>query len=53
MLVTAAAVLTIGDSLMSGFAVLAALLLGAALALPVLLGFVLHAGERTARAGRL
>ena len=49
MLVTAAAVLTIGDSLMSGFAVLAALLLGAALALPVLLGFVLHAGERSTR----
>jgi putative ABC transport system permease protein len=47
MLVTAAAVLTTGDSLMSGFALLAALLLGAALALPVLLGFVLRAGERS------
>ena len=49
MLVTAAAVLTIGDSLISGFAVLAALLLGAALALPVLLGFVLRVGERSTR----
>ncbi|MEO6382394.1 MAG: ABC transporter permease [Nitrobacter sp.] len=49
MLVIAAVVLTIGDSLLSGFAVLAALLLGAALALPVLLGFVLHAGERHTR----
>ncbi|HEU4805283.1 MAG TPA: FtsX-like permease family protein, partial [Nitrobacter sp.] len=49
MLMTAAAVLTIGDSLISGFAVLAALLLGAALALPVLLGFVLRTGERSSR----
>lgn len=49
MLVAAVTVLTIGDSLISGFAVLAALLLGAALALPVLLGFVLHAGEQSTR----
>ncbi|MBS0530715.1 MAG: ABC transporter permease [Proteobacteria bacterium] len=49
MLVAAGIVLTIGQSLISGFAVLAALLLGAALALPALLGFVLHAGERSTR----
>jgi putative ABC transport system permease protein len=42
-------VLAIGDSLMSGFAVLAALLLGAALALPVLLGLVLQAGASSAQ----
>jgi putative ABC transport system permease protein len=46
MLVAAITVLTIGDSLMSGFVVLAALLLAAALALPVLIGFVLRTGER-------
>ena len=38
-----------GDSLISGFAVLAALLLGAALGLPVVLGFVLYLGQRSAR----
>ena len=36
-----------GDSLASGFAVLAAIMLGAALALPVVLGVVLKAGERS------
>jgi putative ABC transport system permease protein len=46
MLVAAITILTIGDSLMSGFVVLAALLLGAALALPVLIEFVLRTGER-------
>jgi putative ABC transport system permease protein len=45
----AAAFLWFGDSLISGFAVLAALLLGAALGLPVVLGFVLHLGQRGAR----
>ena len=46
----AACFLWFGDSLASGFAVLAALLLGAALGLPVVLGFVLSLGERnTAR----
>jgi putative ABC transport system permease protein len=44
----AALFLTLGDSLISGFAVLAALLLGAALGLPVILGFVLFVGERSA-----
>jgi putative ABC transport system permease protein len=38
-----------GDSLLSGFAVLAALLLGAALALPVMLEGVLSLGQRSAR----
>jgi putative ABC transport system permease protein len=38
-----------GDSLVSGFAVLAALLLGAALALPSILELVLHLGQRSAR----
>jgi putative ABC transport system permease protein len=38
-----------GDSLISGFAVLAALLLGAALGLPVVLGFALYLGQRGAR----
>ncbi len=38
-----------GDSLISGFAVLAALLLGAALGLPVVLGFALYLGQRSAR----
>jgi putative ABC transport system permease protein len=47
---TAAAVfLWFGDSLISGFAVLAALLLGAALGLPVVLGFALYLGQRSAR----
>ena len=36
-----------GDSLAAGFAVLAAIMLGAALALPVVLGFVLKTGERS------
>ncbi len=36
-----------GDSLVSGFAVLACLLIGAALALPVILGGVLMLGERS------
>jgi putative ABC transport system permease protein len=49
MLVAAIAVLIVGNSLISGFAILAALLLGAALALPVLLGFVLRIGERSSR----
>jgi putative ABC transport system permease protein len=38
-----------GDSLVSGFAVLAALLLGAALALPAILEWVLFWGQRSAR----
>jgi putative ABC transport system permease protein len=38
-----------GDSLLSGFAVLAALLLGAALALPAMLEGVLSLGQRSAR----
>jgi putative ABC transport system permease protein len=38
-----------GDSLVSGFAVLAALLLGAALSLPVMLEWVLHLGQRNAQ----
>jgi putative ABC transport system permease protein len=45
----AAGVLWLGDSLIAGFVVLAALLLGAALALPVILGTVLAAGERSTR----
>lgn len=45
----AAGFLWLGDSLISGFTVLAALLLGAALALPVVLGIVLHLGERSTR----
>jgi putative ABC transport system permease protein len=45
----AGAFLWLGDSLISGFAVLAALLLGAALGLPVVLGFVLHLGQRSTR----
>jgi putative ABC transport system permease protein len=48
-LIAAAAVLWWGDSLLSGFFVLAALLLGAALGLPVALGLVLQLGERGAR----
>ena len=46
---TAAGFLWFGDSLISGFGVLAALLLGAALGLPVVLGFVLYLGQRSAR----
>jgi putative ABC transport system permease protein len=45
----AAGFLRFGDSLTAGFAVLAALLLGAALALPVVLGFVLYLGQRSTR----
>lgn len=45
----AAGFLWFGDSLISGFAVLAALLLGAALGLPVVLGFVLHLCQRSTR----
>ncbi|MGB6401101.1 MAG: ABC transporter permease, partial [Bradyrhizobium sp.] len=41
--------LRFGDSLVAGFAVLAALLLGAALILPAVLEGVLHLGERLAR----
>jgi putative ABC transport system permease protein len=48
-LVGAAGLLWLGDSLIAGFVVLAALLLGAALALPVILGGVLAAGERGTR----
>jgi len=47
--VAAAAFIRFGDSLLSGFAVLAALLLGAALGLPVVLGFALSLGQRSAR----
>jgi putative ABC transport system permease protein len=46
---TAVGLLWFGDSLISGFGVLAALLLGAALGLPVVLGFVLHLGQRSTR----
>ena len=45
----AAAFLWFGNSLISGFAVLAALLLGAALGLPVVLGFALYLGQRSTR----
>jgi putative ABC transport system permease protein len=45
----AIAFLWFGDSLIAGFAVLAALLLGAALGLPVVLGFALYLGQRGAR----
>ena len=48
-LVAAAGFLWFGDSLLSGFAVLAALLLGAALGLPVILELVLSLGQRSAR----
>ncbi|MET0722205.1 MAG: ABC transporter permease [Tardiphaga sp.] len=48
-LLGAAGVLWLGDSLIAGFVVLAALLIGAALALPVILGFVLALGERSTR----
>ena len=46
----AACLLWFGDSLISGFAVLAALMLGAALILPMFLEFVLSLGQRYARA---
>jgi putative ABC transport system permease protein len=45
----AAALLWYGDSLLSGFAVLAGLLLGAALGLPAILELVLSLGQRRAR----
>jgi putative ABC transport system permease protein len=48
-LIVAAGLLWFGDSLLSGFAVLAALLLGAALLLPTLLALVLAFGQRRAR----
>ena len=48
-LAAAGCILWFGDSLVSGFAVLAALLLGAALSLPVLLEWVLHLGQRSAQ----
>ncbi|MEH2550660.1 putative ABC transport system permease protein [Bradyrhizobium sp. AZCC 2262] len=46
----AACLLWFGDSLISGFAVLAALMLGAALILPMFLEFMLSLGQRYARA---
>jgi putative ABC transport system permease protein len=49
-LLAAGCLLWFGDSLLSGFAVLAALLLGAALLLPALLELVLSLGQRSARA---
>ena len=42
----AVAFLSLGDSLLAGFAVLAAILLAAALGLPAILGLVLYLGER-------
>ncbi|WP_295848179.1 FtsX-like permease family protein [Tardiphaga sp.] len=48
-LVGATGVLWLGDSLIAGFVVLAALMVGAALALPVILGIVLALGERSTR----
>jgi putative ABC transport system permease protein len=48
-LAAAAVLLWFGDSLIAGFALLAALLLGAALGLPVVLGAILHLGQRGAR----
>ncbi|MEH2559935.1 putative ABC transport system permease protein [Bradyrhizobium algeriense] len=45
----AAGLLWFGDSLISGFAVLAALMLGAALILPMFLEFMLSLGQRYAR----
>ncbi|WP_213772170.1 FtsX-like permease family protein [Bradyrhizobium sp. dw_78] len=48
-LIAAGGCLWFGDSLLSGFAVLAALLLGAALALPALLELALSLGQRSAR----
>jgi putative ABC transport system permease protein len=47
-LALAGGLLWYGDSLVSGFAVLAALLLGAALGLPAILELVLAAGQRSA-----
>jgi putative ABC transport system permease protein len=48
-LVAAGGILWYGDSLVSGFAVLAGLLLGAALGLPAILELVLSLGQRRAR----
>jgi putative ABC transport system permease protein len=48
-LIVAGFVLWFGDSLLSGFAVLAALLLGAALILPAMLELALSLGQRGAR----
>ena len=48
--VAAACLLWFGDSLISGFAVLAALMLGAALILPMFLEVMLSLGQRYARA---
>jgi putative ABC transport system permease protein len=48
-LIAAGGFLWFGDSLVSGFAVLAALLLGAALGLPAMLELVLAFGQRSAR----
>jgi putative ABC transport system permease protein len=48
-LAAAAVCLSLGESLIAGFAVLAGILLGAALLLPLLLGVALRAGEQTAR----
>jgi putative ABC transport system permease protein len=48
-LAAAGCFLWFGDSLLSGFAVLAALLLGAALLLPAMLELVLSFGQRSAR----
>jgi putative ABC transport system permease protein len=48
-LAAAGGFLWFGDSLLSGFAVLAALLLGAALLLPAMLELVLSFGQRSAR----
>lgn len=45
----AAGLIRFGDSLISGFAVLAALMLGAALILPIVLQIALALGERSAR----
>ncbi len=49
MMAAAAALLTFGDSLLAGFALLATLLLGAALGLPVILDAVLTFAVRRAR----
>jgi putative ABC transport system permease protein len=46
--IAAACFLWLGDSLVAGFAVLAALLVGAALGLPVILSLILYLGERSA-----
>ena len=48
----AAGLLWFGDSCVAGFAVLAALMLGAALILPMILEIVLSLGQRSARSAR-